>query len=1392
MSSSRTGSKEHWTPTAAAIAVAALAGAVSGLTATATRAELQYDAILEWTGPYFRAIRAPQDQATDTPVLDVAFLTPYSVAAREHDSRDVVYVLDSGNRRVQAFEVNAKFEYLVNSDLSYRSSGSAQSAEWSGDEIRLPGWALTATEWIVPRSEEVVIDGVTWSWVSDLTDFDATDEVYTIDYDAVGMAPRILFPSGSLGANSSFRVTYLLSDNQTGAADAYGIGEVDYGIGEGASPVLAEIDGTSGGPVSFQSLRGLGLIRNESDSTSDDVFLVDYADDSGNLDESLLQYTVASDGTVTFVEAFSDSLVGPYDVAVARSAASSTATVSVSSDTGLFDQSSAAVVDANQVTGHTYSITITGSDAYVDDLTTGRTIVSQDLISVFADPFYLIPGLELRTQVPTGSTTISTTRARPKRYLFVAETDADRVTVISAADGASFTGDWLPLDDRSVITQPGILVGGAQDVDYSESTPGSVPANWSHFTATAPIADGTLDSLEFAVDGTWSRVESLGGSGPTDKVYTLNNSTGRIRFGDGTNGALPPASEEFTYTYSVTPVVLRYGSTGTGDGTFSGPKGISARWNGTVGGYDVYVADTGNNRIQKLRFYGEDPALGLAARMEFITDWNYAGSVSDTLLGPTDVVVRADTESPANVWVAVADTGNDRFVLYEDVAAGAVGDSYDAPTYELTLGTTGSVLGAYQNPVAVEFLSNDTALDIYTVDASRGIVAKYEKAPDPTVSASWDTAECYGPHGSYTFTFATVNPPTDGWVDFYFDTAATFSEVTADLAITAGSVGTDDGTAVWVFDDTPSGAPSAGTYYLYAVMRDSGGEIVDIDQTTSDETLCIDATIVPTLALQDAIDGDGTLYFQAGSTSILRLVVANPDSVVSVGYEATFDPTVLEVVSITQGTAWDGVGATAVIFEQRKDNILGTFAVSSSAVDTPIGLTGTGPYNIADIQLRPRAGQLDLVTRFVESSVQLKVSGTSMSDGNGQVSGDLTISGLDVRLAYLGDIATVDEGAGGEVGSLTPNPDGYIDFSDVMAFTLGWNGANFERDPIADIGPATGTPPDLVSEPDGEWNVDDLIVLSQMYSWASSMGFSRFGRPTEGNDIGGGIGARFDTGVGAGFGAGNGDDLGSGVDVGVDNGPATSSVTGSDRTSSGWSPRFTSGNPESVRLSVIPSTWAPGDIVTVELSCPEQANVLGADVAIAYSPGSFEVVDAETGNVLQGSEGQLFFRDTKPDWVGLTAARLGEPTTQFGASESEGALVSIRLRALTIGPVPLTIRHELRDTRNQLVARDVRTWPDGAASPELRLVLDPPVPNPMRDSSTIRFVLPRAGDVRLRVFDVGGRSIGTLLREEMDAGEHTFTFDGRAAEGQVLVPGVYYTRLEADGRSTSQKLVIVR
>ena len=72
------------------------------------------------------------------------------------------------------------------------------------------------------------------------------------------------------------------------------------------------------------------------------------------------------------------------------------------------------------------------------------------------------------------------------------------------------------------------------------------------------------------------------------------------------------------------------------------------------------------------------------------------------------------------------------------------------------------------------------------------------------------------------------------------------------------------------------------------------------------------------------------------------------------------------------------------------------------------------------------------------------------------------------------------------------------------------------------------------------------------------------------------------------------------------------------------------------------------------------------------------------------------------------------------------------------------------------------------------------VPNPFLEWTDVRFHLATPGDVRLDVFDAGGRWVtgsGPILR---GAGWQTLRFDGRNRFGRPLPPGLYFYRVTAD------------
>ena len=66
-------------------------------------------------------------------------------------------------------------------------------------------------------------------------------------------------------------------------------------------------------------------------------------------------------------------------------------------------------------------------------------------------------------------------------------------------------------------------------------------------------------------------------------------------------------------------------------------------------------------------------------------------------------------------------------------------------------------------------------------------------------------------------------------------------------------------------------------------------------------------------------------------------------------------------------------------------------------------------------------------------------------------------------------------------------------------------------------------------------------------------------------------------------------------------------------------------------------------------------------------------------------------------------------------------------------------------------------------------------PNPFNPATTIRFALPRASVVTLRVFDLLGREVALLVDGQRQAGSYAVLFDGTG-----LASGVYFSRLQVD------------
>jgi glycosidase len=83
-------------------------------------------------------------------------------------------------------------------------------------------------------------------------------------------------------------------------------------------------------------------------------------------------------------------------------------------------------------------------------------------------------------------------------------------------------------------------------------------------------------------------------------------------------------------------------------------------------------------------------------------------------------------------------------------------------------------------------------------------------------------------------------------------------------------------------------------------------------------------------------------------------------------------------------------------------------------------------------------------------------------------------------------------------------------------------------------------------------------------------------------------------------------------------------------------------------------------------------------------------------------------------------------------------------------------------------------------------------PNPFNPATTIRFELPRTSEIKLRVFNLLGAEVLTLLNERLPAGTHAFNWDGKNASQQQVGSGIYLLRLETGNEVAMRKMVLVR
>jgi hypothetical protein len=154
--------------------------------------------------------------------------------------------------------------------------------------------------------------------------------------------------------------------------------------------------------------------------------------------------------------------------------------------------------------------------------------------------------------------------------------------------------------------------------------------------------------------------------------------------------------------------------------------------------------------------------------------------------------------------------------------------------------------------------------------------------------------------------------------------------------------------------------------------------------------------------------------------------------------------------------------------------------------------------------------------------------------------------------------------------------------------------------------------------------------------------------------------------------------------------------------------------------------------------------------------------------------------NTSPTWVKITGADVGTDLAAYSSGEAAiGFDVLSSAKSREEGDIIIVISSHRTPLAEKTISLTV--------APPSMYKLSQNYPNPFNPTTTIEYQLPVAGHITLKVYDLLGREVATLVNEVQQADYYRVEFDGGR-----LASGVYFYRLHSGSYSATKRLMFLK